>query len=352
MRRALLVLVVAVLLAVAASLLYTLGVFGAGPGTSKGICVTDLANRTVCLKHYAKRIVSLWPEATRIVIALRAGEKLVGVSVYDKRDPVMTLIYPKLRKLPAVGTTDAPNVEEIKRLRSDVVFADARRGAAALDELQQLLGVPVVGVRLIVGPYGRFTYKGFAIVGKLLGVRGAELEKYLEEKLEFIRSRTRDIPPDERLRVYVAFARTPFTTYALADPLESAGLVNVALSPGRVWYPTNLEQIARWDPDIIVVHVLASRLGNYTVETILSDPTWRILRAVREGRVYSIVLGYAGWYPAMTVINTLQLAKTAYPNLFKDVDVVAFGNEVYRKLYGVNDFFSKLVKELGMHVPR
>ena len=318
------------------------------------ICLKDLANRTVCISGEAKRVVSLWPEATRIVIALRAGDRLVGVSIYDKRDPIMLKVWPRLGKLPAVGTTDAPNIEEIRRLKPDVILADARRGDA-LDKLQELAGVPVVGVRINVGVEGRFSYKAFEIVGKILGgrheKRGEELAKYLEDKLDAIRKRVSQIPLGKRLRVYIAFARSPLITLGLADPAESAGLINVALSPGRVWYPVNLEQVARWNPDIIAVHVLSKRLGNYTVETLLRDPAWRSVKAVREGRVYNVILGYVGWYPAMTVVNTLQLAKIAYPQLFKDIDVVKVGNEVFKKLYGVDNLFTEIAREFGLYTP-
>ena len=319
-------------------------------------CVIDLANRTVCVQGNIKRIVSLWPEATRIVIALGAGSKLVGVSIYEHHDPLMLEIYPRLRKIPAVGTTYQPNVEEIMRLRPDLILADAHAGKAVLDRLQRITGIPVVGIRLSIGKLGTFNYKAFEIIGKLLGgkyaTRGIKLERYLQGLLNSIRAKTAKIPRSKRLKVYIAFARSPLITFAMADPAESAGLINVALNPGRIWYPVSLEQIARWNPDIIAVHALAPRIGHYTVETILHSPEWRIVKAVREGRVYNVILGYVGWYPGMMIINTLQLAKIAYPCLFKNVNITKIGNEIYEKLYGVRDFFTKLVKEFNLYIPR
>jgi len=323
-------------------------------GTVGGTCIQDLANRTVCIPGEVKRIVSLWPEATRIVIALGAGDKLVGVTDWERRDPVMPKVWPRLKELPTVGTHRNPNIEEIRKLKPDVILADARLGAA-LDRIQELTGVPVVGVRINIGAEMGFSYKAFAIVGRILGgeyeKRGIELMQYLESKLSEIRERVSKIPPEKRLRVYIAFARNPLITFGLADPAKSAGLINVGFNPGRVWYPVNIEQIVMWDPDIIVVHALSEILGNYTVESILRDPTWRLVRAVREGRVYNAFLGYVGWYPGMTVINTLQLAKIAYPDLFKDIDVISFGNEVLEKLYGVKNLFSEIASEFKLYIP-
>ena len=322
-----------------------------------GTCIVDMANRTVCVGGKVERIASLFSEATRMVIALGAGEKLVGITTFDLRDPIMARIYPELGQIPAIGTTTEPSYEEILKLKPDVILADARQ-ASILDEIQSRTGVPVIGVRINVnenGASGVFTYRGFEIVGRVLGgeyeERGRQLASYLESKLNLVRNRTSTIPLENRLKVYIAFARTPLITNGHADPAASAGLVNVAYLPGRVWYPVSLEQVISWDPDIIVVHAFSRKLGNYTVQSLLEDPNWQKVRAVREGRVYNVIVGLYGWYPGMSVVNVMQLAKIAYPELFRDLDIEKEGNEIYKTLYGVDGFFTEISRELGLYVP-
>jgi len=323
--------------------------------TSK-ICIVDIANRTVCVGTRVERVVSLFPEATRMIIAIGASEKLVGVSTDDTRDPLMTRIYPKLKQLPALGRATEPNYEEIAKLKPDVIFADAQQ-VSALEEIQSKTGIPVVGIRVSVNRgnvSGVFTYDGFEIIGKVLGKeyeeRGRYLVHYLESKLDMVRSRVAVIPPEKRLKVYITFAQSPLTTNGHADPALSAGLINVAYS-GRIWYPVGLEQVIKWDPDIIALHAYSGRMGNYTIETLLKDPNWRLVRAVREGKVYNIIVGLYGWYPDMSVINVMQLAKIAYPEFFKDLDIEKEGNEIYNTLYGIDNFFTKIAKELNLYIP-
>ncbi len=316
--------------------------------------IIDQAGRKIRVPADVRRVVSLWPEATRVTIALGAGDKLLGVSIWDTKDPIMLRIYPKLKELPAVGTVTQPNVEEIVRLKPDVILFDALRAAMA-DDLQQKTGIPVVCVRLNPPALkGEFSFEIFEILGKVLGKeeRGKFLREYLESKLDMIRNVTSKIPEEERLKVYVTFARDPLTTYGLADPLRSAGLVNVAYNPRMVWYKVSMEQVIAWNPDIVIVHFLRKRMGNYTVEDILGDPRWQQVKAVKEGRVYVVIVGYVGWYPAMLVINTMQLAKIAYPEKFTWLDVVREANEIYETLYGVSEFFERFAEEWGLYVPR
>ena len=101
-----------------------------------------------------------------------------------------------------------------------------------------------------------------------------------------------------------------------------------------------------WNPEIIIVHCLHERIGNYTIGTLRNDPQWQQIRAVQTGKVYNVILGYYGWYPAFSVINVMQIAKIAYPERFKSLDVEAEGNNIYKVLYDVDNFFSKIAQEL------
>ena len=74
------------------------------------------------------------------------------------------------------------------------------------------------------------------------------------------------------------------------------------------------------------------------------------MRAIREGRIYPGFDGYVGWYPEMVVICTMRIAKIAYPELFKDLDVIAEANRIYKEIYGVDSFFTQLVEEFGLEI--
>ncbi|ODS35639.1 MAG: hypothetical protein A7316_00700 [Candidatus Altiarchaeales archaeon WOR_SM1_86-2] len=327
-------------------------------GKGDKIKIMDHAGRTVYVPVKADRIVSLWPEATRVVMALNAS-KLVGVSNYDKRDPIMTEVYPNLKNLPAVGDMQAANAEEIVALKPDVIFGDAVRPEQA-DEVQELTGIPVVCVRINNQSTSKFSYALFPLIGKVIGEeeRGKYLKKFLEDEMSKVRNKVSKIPVEHRVRGYVTFAQDPLKTDRHLDPMDSAGVINVAnnmesKSGGSMgpWITVNIEQLAVLDPDIIFMHFLHKGMGNYTKEQILDDPQWQHLKAVKEGKVYNVIVGLSGWYPSMTVINTMQIAKISYPDEFTDLNVTAEGDKIYKELYGIEGYFSEFSRKWDLDVP-
>src|SRR4030042_4611324 len=65
--------------------------------------VTDSLGRTVSVPERTERILSLQPEISRIIIALGAGEKLVGVDYFLRRfDHAVPVVFPKALELPLV----------------------------------------------------------------------------------------------------------------------------------------------------------------------------------------------------------------------------------------------------------
>ena len=62
-----------------------------------------------------RRIVSLVPAATEMLFAMGAGDRLVGVSTYDRFPPEVT-------RIPQVGGLLDPNVERVLSLRADLVI--------------------------------------------------------------------------------------------------------------------------------------------------------------------------------------------------------------------------------------
>lgn len=316
--------------------------------------IVDMANRTIKVPppNEINRIVVLWPEATRVILALQLQDKIVGVSNLDGRDPITTRIFPKLKELPAVGKPNNPNIEEILKLKPDIIFSDALRPEAA-DDIQLKTGIPVVCVRIKLPGTTKMSLNIITFIGEILGVedKARKVKSLLENSLSRVTSITSNIPEEDKVKIYLAWSGEPLSTTGGADPFELAGVINVAYNPKYGWYKykVNFEQILLWDPDIILVKWLPYD-PRPTINEILNDPQWQQLRAVREKHVYPGFDGYAGWYPETVVICTMRIAKIAYPELFKDLDVIAEGNRIYKEIYGIENFFSMLVQEYGLDI--
>ena len=105
------------------------------PAGSASIALTDDAGHAVHLAGPAQRVVSLVPSVTETIIALGAGNRIVGRSEYDRDS--------SLAAVPLIGRGLSPSIEAIIALRPDlvVVWASDKRGD--LRGQLEKAGVPV-----------------------------------------------------------------------------------------------------------------------------------------------------------------------------------------------------------------
>lgn len=104
---------------------------GRGEAAPPAAGVTDAAGREFGLDASPRRIISLVPSATEVLLALDVGERLVGRTDFDTASA--------LAPLPSVGGGLGPSLEVIVSLRPDLVIRFAgeadRRTPSRLDEL-------------------------------------------------------------------------------------------------------------------------------------------------------------------------------------------------------------------------
>jgi iron complex transport system substrate-binding protein len=319
-----------------------------------GPAVTDSLGRTVALPAKARRIVAIQPEIARMIVALGAGEALVGLDYSLRtRDPLFKLVYPEEGRLPVVSNSEnSVNLEIVLKLSPDVVFVSPFE-RKIVEALERKTRIPTVAIASL-GDFGRMTDE-MSLLGRILGRddRAAELIAVFKKETARVHDAVAGIPDAKKPKVYLAFwgslNRTP-TSYA---PVEAAGGINLAsgIVPdvlGAVQTTVSLERIIRWDPDVILVH------GNYlpsdrrlTVERILGDRRLASLRAVRSGRV-RYTFGFWDWWDmAEVTLETLYLAAIFYPGRFPDFDLVRSGEEIFSRFYGRTGVFAAFADILG-----
>lgn len=302
------------------------------------------------------RVLSLQPEVSRIVVALGAGDRLVGRDDFIARyDHLFAIIYPRQRRLPVASAVDgAPNLEQVMRLGPDVVFASPSE-AKIPDSLQEKTGIPV----LAFSSMGRFEglFEEIRWVGTALGraERAAELIEYSKKILERVQKAVADIPAGQRPRVYLSFWSSLTRTPVSYDPVTAAGGRNLAegLLPaylGTVGAEVNLEKVRSWDPDVILVQ--GSYLpGERRVTTfgILGDPRLRSVRAVMNKKVFYTFGFWYWWDPALVLVETAYLARLFHPGSFPNFDLTREGDAIFKEFYGVEGLFSALCRVLECH---
>ncbi len=326
----------------------------ARPGQKPGL--RDTLGRKTAIPPRAERILSLQPEITRILVALGAGDRLVGLDYFIKRsDHLFKVVFPEGANLPVVSQPDeSVNKELIIRLDPDVIFCSPTEQQVP-DSIERSLGIPVAALASM----GRFDklLEEIALVGALTGLeeRAGELVRYFHRKIQFIRDSVGLLPEDRRPAVYLAFWSSLFRTPISYEPVNTAGGRNVAenLLPsyfGTIGTIINIEQVLSWNPDVILIQ------GNYlpgerrvTVEGVTGDARLQSVRAVRSRRVFYTFGFWYWWDPAGVLAETLYLARLFHPEKFPRLDLEEEGNAIFETFYRRKGVFSALLRTLDVN---
>ncbi len=311
--------------------------------------LVDSLGRRVAVPPRADRIISLDPEATRIIVALGAGDRLVGIDYFLRHhDHIFRIIFPACADLPIVsnGGQDL-NMELAVALRPDMVFVSPSE-ARSPEDISARLKAPVAALAS-AGSFDVLLAK-IGFLGRMLGrrERAEELTSFFSSMADDIRKRTAGLTEAEKPRVYLSFWGALEKTPVRYDPVDWAGGVNLGSSLpasglGSAGTVVQLEKIMVWDPDIILVQ------GNYppserkvSVESVLGDRRLKLLGAVRRGNVH-YTFGYWYWWdPALVLVETLYLGRLFHPGLFQGTGLRLSAGAVFEKFYGRKDLFDNL----------
>ena len=238
---------------------------------STAAALLDDFGDTVAIAGPPQRIVSLSPATTEILFALGAGARLVGRTHWDT--------YPaEAVAVPDLGNGIRPNVESVLATRPDLVVLYATQENRAAARVFRVAGVGVVSLRLD-------SIAQFARATRLLGaVTGAEeragvIVDSVMQTLDRVRAATRTL---ERPTVFLPAYPQPLLAIGggsfLSELVEIAGGRNVF---GDLEGPSpeiSFEEVLRRNPDVVMSSPSAAA-------TLLREPRWRALPAVRDSRV-------------------------------------------------------------------
>lgn len=246
--------------------------------TAAVIRVIDDAGRTVILPRAARRVISLIPAQTEIVMRLAGPDALIARTQWDHA--------PELAHLPSIGNALTPSIEWLAMQQPELVIAWT--DVATRDVVQRLsdVGVPVYSSRVESIAEIRSM---IARLGTLLGVdaRADSMIARLDAELAAVRERVAGRP---RPRVLYLLSADPPTIAGpgtfVDEVISLAGGENVFADLRQLWPQVSLEEIVRRQPDLII------RALDRGVTAPLSGLTdaagWRELSAVRERRVYGV----------------------------------------------------------------
>ena len=299
--------------------------------------ITDMYGRKVTVPAVINRVLASGPVEMELVFML-APDKLAGLAFTF--NGAIPLVPDKYTKLPVVGGwfgTTTGNYETFIAANPDIILEGSSTNIA---ERQTKFGsIPVVGVD--EGDL-MFNYKAaITFLGDLLGVpqQAADLVNYYTDASLYVSSIVSQIPASSRVKVYYAEGKDGLST----DPLGSqhtalmafcggSNVASVALLPGMGQAAATMEQILLWDPDMIIIG-RGTQADLY--KTVMTDPRWSTLRAVKNGKVFVRPDNPLSWFDGppgpCQILGMYWMVNKLYPDQTKGLDLNSKIKEFYSK---------------------
>ncbi|HHX44622.1 MAG TPA: ABC transporter substrate-binding protein [Chloroflexi bacterium] len=321
------------------------------------ITITDALGREVTFAEYPHRITvpgkGAWMVGHPLYLFSEARERVLSMEARrGKVSSFLSVLVPGFDDLPHLETDAGP--EQIAPLEPDCIVMKSYM-ASSLGALLEEVGFPTVYVDLETPEQYMADIR---TIGALFdnAERAEEIVAYYKAKLDMIASRIQDVDEADRPTVLVvqhdakaeevAF-EVPSAEYIQTVETELAGGKPVWTDEvtGSGWQIVNLEQIAAWDPDVVLVIVFQSD-PEPVMQNIKNDPAWQALTAVQNDRIFAYPADYYGWDvpDPRWILGTIWAATKLHPDLFTDVDILTEVEDFYTQMYGMDkESISELV---------
>lgn len=314
----------------------------------------DQGDNEVTVEIPVKRVVCMQHHSLDMLCQLGQQDKVVGTEAKWKSDlgEYMLDVFPGIEDVPTPGDLTDWNVEELAELKPDVVIAASQANEDAMKQIRDL-GIPVVMVSLrgegkqaeaqsprLADADAAYT-EGCEWAIKTLGALTGSLDKANEiwdfcvASRQTVDEAVGDAPDEERVRAFVPMRddKTYGNDKYVGCQLLRAGAVNVAAADIQGNGTYTVEQLAVWDPDVIIQDRYMDLYESFT-----TDAKYAELRAVKDGNVLLAPYWTKPWGNPDTdsmALGELWLAHQFYPEAVSEDEALTRAKDFYQDFYGV-----------------
>ena len=286
---------------------------------------TDSLGREVEVPAVIERVAPSGGNA-QIVLFPIVGDKLVGLgdAIEDSQAKYIGEQYAELPVFgSAFGGAGDMNREALAAADPQVIIdiGQAKDGLSEdLNALQEQVGIPCVFIEASLETYD----ETFTMLGDLLGEeeRGQELADYCRGVFEETEAGLANVPESERVRAaYLtgdagqnAIAKDSYQSQVIDMCADNVVVVDEPSGKGT-GNEVSLEQIAVWDPDLIIFQ------AGSIYDTVGDDPAWANISAIASGNYYEVPdLPYTWMHnpPSINQVLGMQwFPRLCYPDAFE-----------------------------------
>ena len=322
--------------------------------------VVDHGGNQVIVPNKIERIVvtDIFPIPAVLSVFFNSADKIVGIaptSMSAAKNSLLSEIYPEILNAKSdFMSGNVINVEELMKLNPDVVFYSENNNEHK--EVLTKAGFCAIGISANGWNYDCIEtlnqwLKTLTDVFKysddinILTDRSNKAQNKSNEIYDMIKTRISELKPEEKKRVFFLFQYNDSTMLTSGKNFfgqwwaDASGCINVAeeLSKDNS-VATNLEQVYAWNPDMIFITNFTTALPKDLYENTVGNYDWSEINAVKNKEVYKLPLGmYRTYTPGIdTPITLLWFAKTVYPEIFNDINLIDETKEYYKDIFNVN----------------
>ncbi|MDD2619681.1 MAG: ABC transporter substrate-binding protein [Syntrophomonadaceae bacterium] len=331
---------------------------------STTITITDMSGRQVTVPKEIKKVYSAVPIGTVLVYTIdpsKLAAKNFKLSELEKK--YTTESYHALPVLGNFIVTNTANEEAIMKLAPDLILYtgiinDIWR--TKVEEAQKKMGIPIV----IVDGNLKNVPAAYEFLGKLLNEekRAKKLSNYCRNTLEDAERIAGEMPEGEKTKVYYACGKDGLMTYAVgnihSEIIDLAGGKNVVeteIGGDYSFSNISLEQLIKWNPQVIVTNKVEARGGQESNaglrSRLLENASLSNLEAVKKNQVYEIPCAPFSWFgqppSAARILGIKWLGNLLYPEKF-DFDIKNEVKDFYKLFYN-RDLSDEDIQELMSH---
>lgn len=266
------------------------------------VTVNGTDGEKVVLETEPLRVVSVGPNITELIYSLGVEEKLVGRTEYcDYPEEVLSV--------DTIGTLYTPDIEKILSLEPDLVIASTHFREESKEQLES------VGISVLV-LYEEAELEGVYRMIQTLGTAfnreetALEIVTDMQKRIAAVEEKVQEV---EAVSVYYVVGYGDGGDYTaggdtfIHEILTAAGGQNVAEEINGWSY--SVERLLEVDPDVVI-------LSEADYAGFVETAPYSELRAVKEGRVYTIDTNMLDRQCARNVDAIEEIARMLYPELF------------------------------------
>ncbi|MDD1727599.1 MAG: ABC transporter substrate-binding protein [Methanospirillum sp.] len=287
-----------------------------------GICTasvtfTDTPGNSITLPGPAERVVCLNSDVAETMVALGAGDKIVGLTDSVMTDTVLMSHIPNAEN---VGNWQTPSLEKVLQLKPDAVITYSSSKPKNTDQFIN------AGINLTYLDCYKMNTLDHDVraLGSLIGApdRAEQYIGFKDRWVNKITGQVADLPADALPEVYIE-GYSDYSANGKDSGMDQLVTIakgnNIASDLGEQWPKVTPEWVISEDPDLIIkaVSVKPDKTLAQVRDDVMKRAGFETLTAVKDTQVYALNGDLA--YGLRSPVGLVYVAKALHPDRFADI---------------------------------